>query len=85
MQTEGYSPRASPSDDIFDLMLLDHTDKLNGVEESPMNSGRPDSRKMFGKENLKKLLKSSSSNENLMPELRNDSSMDVEDGQNKNF
>lgn len=85
MQTEGDSPRILPPEDIFDLMLLDHTDKLNSVEGSPMNGGRPDSRRMFGKDNLQKLLKSSSSNENLMPELRNDSSMDVEDGQNKNF
>ena len=61
MQTEGDSPRPFPPEDIFDLMMLDHTDKLNSVEDSPMN-GRPDSRRMFGKDNLKKLLKSSSSN-----------------------
>jgi hypothetical protein len=85
MPTEGDSPRLLQIEDIFDLMLLDHTDKVNNMEDSPKN-GRPLEKKMFGKDNLKKLLKSSSSNENLIPELRNDSSMDIEESQrNKNF
>jgi hypothetical protein len=38
------------------------------------------------REPLKRLLQSSSSNENLIPELRNDSSMDVEEpGQSAQF
>lgn len=78
---EAESPRFNPtSGDIFAELLECPSDR-HPVEDSPMaqNSQRP--------KKLQNFLKSSSSNENLMmPELRNDSSMDIEEGgREKNF
>lgn len=84
MQPEADSPRQLQPQDIFELMLEDQSDKLNHVEDSP-KVYHQGGKKMMVRDHLKKMLKSSSSNENLIPEMRNDSSMDIEDPNTKNF